>query len=238
MRKPSQKSIDIYNQLVEKQNEVRKILTRIHKKHEEASGAGRLPALVIPKRAKKIKPSHFYERDKTLLKARIKAFWRSYGQAKELFGKGLTSYLSRTVKDGYMELWRDQILFMSGESPQGVANQFTREQMENSYLGEFMHTYNRLNRLSPEEFLAMLYRGEIIQFKYIYAEMIGQGNKEYSWLDQQNDALNVFKSARARRELMREASEDVEEARVKHQKKTIEKAEKAMAQDEARKEKK
>ena len=238
MRRPSQKSIDLYNQLVEKQNEVRRTLIRIHKKHEETSGAGRLPALVIPRTARKINYSHFQDRDKVALRARIRAFWRSYGEAKALFGKGLTSYLSRTVKQGYMELWRDQILFMSGESPQGVANQYTREQIEGSYMGEFMATYNRLNRLSPEEFLAMLYRGEIIQFKYIYAEMIGQGNKEYSWLDQQNDALTVFRSAKARRELMREASLDVEEARSRHQKKTIEKAEKEKAKDEARKERK
>ena len=219
MRRPSQKSIDIYNQLVEKQNQVRKILTRIHKKHEEASGAGRLPALIIPKKAKKIKPSHFYERDKTLLKARIRAFWRSYNVAKALFGRGLTSYLARTVKDGYMELWRDQILFMSGESPQGVANKFTREQMEKSYLGEFMHTYNRLMQLSPEEFLTMLYKGEIIQFKHIYAEMTGIGNKEYSWLDQQNDALNIFRSAKARKDLLLQTEQELKEANKKENKK-------------------
>ena len=186
MRKPSQHSIDLYNQLVERQNQIRKTLTRIHKRAEETFGAGRLPALVIPKKARKIL---MYQMRNTMA---IKRFWASYSEAKALFGRGLRGYLARTVKDGYMELWRDQILFNSGESPEGVASRFTREQIENSYMGDFMEVYNKLVSLSPEAFLTMLYTGKIIQFKYIYEDIVlGTGSKENSWLQQQKELLSL-----------------------------------------------
>lgn len=220
---PSQRSIDLYNQLVAQQNKVRKQLIRIHKNAEEASGAGRLPALVIPKNAHKTTRDRFYGLSKSELQKRLKAFYQRYNEAKRLFGQGLRSYIARTVKQGYMELWRDQILFIGGEAPQGQFNMFTKEQIENSFVGEFMETYNKLNRLSAEVFLGLLYSGRIIQFKYIYAEMIGNGNKEYSWLDQQNDNLVGMSSKKAQIELMNLMA-GVE---GKHQKKTIKKAEEA-----------
>lgn len=233
MRRPSQKTIDIYNQLVEKQNEVRRQLIRIHKKQEETSGAGRLPALIIPKKARKISANRFQGVDRNAIRMRVKAFWRAYGEAKDLFGKGLTSYLARTVKDGYMELWRDQIDFMGGGRPEGVASRFTKAQIEDSYLGEFMATYNRLVSLSPEVFLALLYKGEIIAFKYIYQDMVnGTGQKENSWLEQQNQALDVYRSAKARMNLMEVTSKIIGEKPVNHKNKTIRKAEKRQREDE------
>ena len=221
MRKPSEHTIDLYNQLVEQQNKVRKKLYRVHKHAEETLGAGRLPSLVVPKSARKIRKNYF-EVDRASLQRRSKAFWNAYNEKKELFGQGLRSYLARTVKNGYMDLWRDQILFMSGESPEGVASRFTREQIDTSFMGEFMEVYNKLVSLSPEVFLAMLYSGRIIQFKFIYSEMIGQGNKEYSWLDQQ---LDLLKETSKMKEQMRILDEMKDET-GKHQQKTIKKAEK------------
>ena len=192
MRKPSQRSIDLYNQLVESQNQIRKTLTRIHRQAEEAFGAGRLPSLVIPKKARKIRMSDFQGMNKIKLQQRLKMFWARYRESKRLFSQGLRSYIARTVKDGYMELWRDQILFNSGESPEGKFSKFTQEQIENSYMGEFMDVYNKLISLPAEAFLAMLYKGKIIQFKYIYEDMIlGTGGKENSWLQQQKELLSL-----------------------------------------------
>lgn len=221
LRKPSQRTIDLYNQLVAQQNKVRKQLRRIHKGAEETLGVGRLPALIIPKSAHKVRQNYFEGLSKSELRRRLQAFWTRMNEAKKLFGAGIRSYLSKTVKEGYMELWRDQILFMSGEEPKGPARMFTKEQIENSYMGEFMQTYNRLNRLSAESFLAMLYHGDIIQFKFIYSEMIGQGNKEYSWLEQQNDLLNTHKSLKNQKELL----EQMADYEGKHKKSTIKKAE-------------
>ena len=220
---PSQRSVDLYIQLVAQQNKVRKQLQRIHKNAEETAGAGRLPALVIPKNAHKVSRDRFYGLSKSELQKRLKAFYKRYDEAKQLFGRGLRSYIARTVKQGYMELWRDQILSIGGESPAGKFNMFTKEQIENSSMGDFMETYNKLNRLSPEVFLGLLYSGILIQFKYIYAEMVGNGNREYSWLDQQNDNLVGMSSKKAQMELLALMS-GVE---GKHQKKTIREAEEA-----------
>lgn len=224
MRKPSQRSIDLYNQLIAQQNKVRKTLTRIHKHAEETSGSGRLPALVIPRRSRKISRDYFEGLSKAELKARIRRFWSKYKEAKNLFGKGLRSYLGRTVKDGYMDLWRDQILFISGEEPQGYFGKYSKEQIENSFMGDFMEVYNRLISLSPEVFLAMLYHGDIIQFKYIYAEMTGMGNREYSWIDQQVDNLDKYRTFANKRELLNFMGE--KDIMYNHTRKTMSKAEK------------
>lgn len=212
-RKPSQRSIDIYNQLVKQQNKVRKQLKRFHKRVEEREGVGKLPALQVPKRARSVLMSQ--------LNSEIarKAFWKRYTHAKELFGQGLKSYLSRVIKQGYMELWREQI----GTEPLGVAKMFTKEQIENSDMADFMETYNRLNRLSSEVFLAMLYSGEIISFKYIYQEMQGSSGQSYSWLEQQNDLLDTFGKGRKQIALLKELKDA--ESPITHRQSTISKAE-------------
>ena len=214
MRAPSERTINLYNRLVEKQNAVRRILRRVHKNAEEVSGAGRLPALVIPKKALKIRHSYFtHHRGGRPLSAKEKEkivsdFWEKYRLAKSLFSRGLKSYIGRTVKDGYLELWKDQILFMSGESPEGMFGRFSKEQIESSYMGAHMEVFNMLNQLSPEVFLALLYTGRLIQFKYIYQDMIsGMGEKENSWLQQQKDLLSPYRSAHARKELLENTRE-------------------------------
>lgn len=194
LRKPSQRSIDLYNQLVSQQNKVRKQLRKIHKRAEEAFGAGRLPALIIPKSARRIKMSHFEGLTPSELHRRLRVYWKTLTELKRNFAKGLKSYLAKTVKNGYMELWRDQIESHSGERPE-VFNGYlySKEQIENSEYGDFMKTYNRLFMLSPEVFLALLYTGRMIAFKYIYRELekIGRGDSSGSWLEEQNELLNL-----------------------------------------------
>ena len=202
LRRPSPKTINLYNRLVENQNKVRKQLRRIHKNAEEASGAGRLPTLVIPKSAHKIRHNYFEGLSSAELQRRLKQFYEKLNNAKALFASGIKSYLSRTLKDGYMELWRDQILFRSGESPEGYFGKFSTEQIENSYMGEFMEVYNMMMSLSAETFLALLYSGKIIQFKFIYSDMnTGLEKEPDSWLMQQKELLEIYRSPKARMQL-------------------------------------
>ena len=204
LRKPSQRTIDLYNQLVEQQNKVRKTLRRIHKQAEEALGAGRLPALVIPKSSHKIRDSNFDKLSKDELSRRLKMFWQRYREAKKLFSKGLKSYLAETVYKGYKELWQDSNSGI-GEKPEGAFGRYSKEQIQNSPYGRAMEVYNILFTSGPELFLALLYTGRVIQFKYIYLELQGVGNKEYSWLEQQVDELRGINSPKVRARIIKEA---------------------------------
>lgn len=221
LRKPSQRTIDLYNQLVSEQNKVRKRLLRIHKRAEEAVGAGRLPALIIPKRAHKIKHNYF-DVDKATLKRRLQAFWKRYREAKAYFGQGIKSYLSKTLKEGYMELWRERMADEEsglGLEPEGYRNNFSKEQLEEMTKDQrkVAEIYNFLNRLSPEVFLALLYRGKLIQFQFIYEEMSGIRDKENSWVYQQAELLAPYHSKQNQIELLNQDSimRD-EEAKVRY----------------------
>ena len=196
LRRPSKHTIDLYNQLVNQQNKVRKQLRKIHKKAEEALGVGRLPALVIPKTAHKIKHSDSI--------SNLRLFWSRYRQMKQLFSSGLKSYLAETVYKGYKELWQDE-QFGIGEKPEGAFGRYSKEQIENSPNGRIMEVYNILFTTGAEFFLALLYTGRVIAFKYIYLEMNGVGNKEYSWIEQQADLLTNIRSPKVREKIMEEA---------------------------------
>lgn len=222
MKRPSQKSIDLFNQLVERQNKVRRQLKRIHQHAEETLGAGRLPALIIPKSGRKIKPSYFEGLSPAELHRRLKAYWSKLGQLKEEFSRGLRSYLAKTVKNGYMELWRDQIELHSGETPEAFHNlRYSKDQIENSDYGAFMETYNKLFMMSPEVFLAMLYSGRLISFKYIYRELerVGRGGAEGSWLEEQNELLAIGPKEQAK--LVEKVIKDDLADDYKHSKKTM-----------------
>lgn len=234
MRRPSQKSIDLYNRLVELQNKARKKLKGIHKHAEETFGAGRLPALIIPKSARKINSNRFQGLSSAELHRRLKMYWENLSRLKEQFSEGLRSYLARTVKDGYMQLWRDQIELHSGETPDvfhGLL--YSKEQIENSEMGAFMQTYNKLFMLSPEVFLAMLYAKRITAFKWIYLEM-EKGNMQGSWLQEQNEMLAVGPKEQAK--LVEEVlGEDIE---YKHSERVMKKVQRKQADAKAKEGKK
>ena len=202
---PSQRSIDLYNKLVEQQNKVRKTLRRIHKKAEEALGAGRLPALVIPKSAHKIRRSHF----NNMTSMKLKMFWQAYREKKALFSHGLDSYLNKVVVKGYRELWEGE--YGIGEKPalNSFGGMYSKEQIENADedKADAMRAYNGLFTKGPMFFLAMLYTNNVISFKYIYQELyMGTGSKEYSFIDQQIEINNRLSGPKARSQLLDEAS--------------------------------
>lgn len=215
LRKPSQHTIDLYNQLVAQQNKVRKQLLRIHKKAEETIPTGRLPALIIPKKARRISARDF-DVDKMSLKRKLQAFWNRYKQAKEFFGQGIKSYLSQTVKYGYIGLWLERMNVEMGLIPEGnqherkdgvISGYFTPQQLKemNEDQRRIAEIYNFLYRLSPEVFLALLYRGRLLQFQFIYEEMkYGVKDKENSWSMQQADLLEDMKSRKVQMKLLKE----------------------------------
>ena len=185
MRRPSQRTIDLYNQLVAQQNKVRKQMIGIHKRAEETLGAGRLPSLVIPKASHKIKKSYF-DVDRATLARRLREFWKKYNEAKTLFrGKSpINTYLARTLVDGYAELWREHII---QEDPEGYGGKYTDEQIMLGGNSTAMKIYNELFRRGRELFfLGLLNTGQIVSFQYIYQEAeAGNLDKENSWGYQQ-----------------------------------------------------
>lgn len=254
LRRPSLKTINLYNELVDKQNAVRKKLIKIHKQAEETHGAGRLPALVIPKKARKVTQRFF---DNLGAKA-LQRFWADYRQKKALFAgsRPLNKYIAFTVVNGYRELWAEQI----GVDP--ATSKYSEEQIENSDMGSYMEVYNMLFARGRELFfLALLNTNKIIQFKYIYQDMVsGLGDKENSWLQQQiqmaslylnkQGRLNpklvkeLYKQAYLTQEVGRQATkevkrptnspedEDAETYSGKNKQKTISKAEKSLKRAE------
>lgn len=204
LRRPSQHTIDLYNQLVAQQNKVRKQLLRIHKKAEETIPTGRLPALTIPKKARRISARDF-DVDKASLRRRLQAFWSRYAQAKAFFGQGIKSYLSKTVKQGYMDLWRERMQIEMGLIPEGAYGRFSALQLKEMNEDErrIADIYNFLVGLSAEVFLALLYRGKLLQFQFIYEEMkYGVKDKENSWSAQQADLLEDYHSRKVQKELL------------------------------------
>ena len=204
LRKPSQHTIDLYNQLVAQQNKVRRQLLRIHKRAEETIPTGRLPALIIPKKARRISARDF-EVDKFALKRKLQAFWDKYKKAKAFFGQGIKSYLSKTVKQGYMDLWRERMQIEMGLIPEGSYGRFSALQLKEMTEDErrIASIYNFLVGLSAEVFLALLYRGKLLQFQFIYEEMkYGIKDKENSWSQQQAELLEVYHSRNVQKELL------------------------------------
>lgn len=205
---PSQRSIDLYNQLVEQQNKVRKHLRKIHKNAEEALGAGRLPALVIPKSAHKVKKSHFQGLSPEKLRARLKAFWQAYGLKKELFKSGTNSYLNKIVVKGYRELWEGEYGINEKPEHNYFGGMYSKEQIENADedRAKAMRAYNGMFTRGADYFIALLYTNNVVEFKFIYQELYqGMNNKEYSFMDQQIDINNRFSGPKQRAKLMEDA---------------------------------
>lgn len=213
LRRPSKHSIDLYNQLVENQNKVRKQLRKIHKHAEETLGAGRLPALVIPKSAHKIRSNHFSGLTPEELRRRLKAYWGKYQDLKRLFANGMDSYLKETVFNGYKELWSGENGI--GELPEGKFGRYSKEQIAfaDEKTASVMKLYNQLFTRGVDFFMALLYTNKILDFKVIYDELHNIGGRGYSYIEQQSDFLKVYNSPKARAELVERAKEVMGEYR-------------------------
>jgi len=228
LRRPSQRSIDIYNQLVEQQNKVRKSLLKLHKEAEERLGVGRLPALVIPKRARKIRNIFNQGLSKVELRRRLQAFWRRYRQSKDLFSQGMSSYIKNTVMKGYKDLWINN-QYGIGEAPNGAFGRYSKEQIEYSDKGDYMEVYNQLFTHGSDFFLALLYSNRIVEFKYIYADFKGDVERNY-YVEQQLEMVRDVSNAKGRKQLFEVARYYKDD--YKHSKKVLKNAKKLEEEDE------
>lgn len=207
LRRPSQRSIDLYNALVDKQNQVRKQLRKIHKHAEESIGAGRLPALVIPKTAHKIKKSYFVGLSPEKLRARLQAYWKTVRERKAIFASGLDSYLKHYVMKGYQELYTDNA-YGIGYKPNGYFGRYSKEQMEaDEDNAPKMRAYNALFTRGADFFMALLYTGHVVEFKWIYLEFKNGTSKEINFLDEQTEEANRLSSPKNRAKLYEKAEE-------------------------------
>lgn len=233
LRRPSQRTIDIYNQLVEQQNRVRKTLLKMHKQAEETLKVGRLPALVIPRKARKYRNIFSQGLSKAELSRRLKKFWSSYRRAKELFSGGLNTYLAETVMKGYMDIWVNN-QYGIGVEPEGRRRNgvkaYSKEQIEYSDMGDAMEAYNAMFTHGVDFFMALLYTGRIIEFKFIYADFKGDVDKNY-YVSQQTEIANYYaRSPKARKEILESAPFDKE--LYTHSKQVKDKAKKKEDEDE------
>ena len=223
VRKPSQRTIDIYNELVSKQNKVRRALRKMHLHAEEVTPVGRLPALVIPKSAKKINKNTFADMGSYALKK----WWAKYKVAKTLFSEGIKSYLKETVFKGYKELWSG--VNGIGEEPKGKFGRYSQEQILYSDNSRAMEVYNALFTHGVDFFMALLYTGKVTEFKYIYDDLMGKVEKN-SYLEQQVDKIRRYFSPKARAQLMIQAKEVTGD--YKHSESAKRKAKKLEKEDE------
>lgn len=235
-RRPSQRTIDIYNQLVQTQNKVRKTLLKIHKHAEETQSVGRLPALILPKKARKYRDIFSQGLSKAELKKRLKAFWDKYRKMKQLFSQGLSSYLKNMVFEGYRKLWIEQIGVEPASYKEGGRfGRYTNEQILHSDNGKAMEVYNMLFTHGSDLFMALLYTERVTEFKYIYDDLVGKVEKNYYLDDQISKIRQFIDSPKARDQLFNEAEKVTG---YKHSKAVVNKAKKAEEEDEEIKQKK
>ena len=231
-RKPSQHSIDLYNQLVQRQNKVRNTLRRIHTEAEASKGAGRLPALVIPKKAHKLRQGHFEGRNKAILKMKIQAFWKNYRALREAFGgkDPLRKYIAKTVTRGYRDLFKDLI----GIDPE-ANGLFSKSQIVHAdeTTAKYMQLYNKMFRYGNEmQFYKLLITGNIIEFKWFYREFMFGNENENLYVEEQLDIWNRANTPKAKQQLDEAVNKiSPELSKELHKNDIIKKSERAMNRD-------
>lgn len=185
--KPTQRQMSEYDRLARIANKVRSTLLKVRKTQEQETPTGRLPALVVPKKHKLSNQINWRRIRKELGR---QGFLKELKESRKLFGQGLRSYLRETFKRGYLMLWREHI----GLDPEDRFGRYSPLQMrEVDYkTGRFMQIYNRMLGMSPEIFYHMSKSGYLVDFKYIYAELVGKGDVEWSALDEQLSNINDY----------------------------------------------
>lgn len=202
LRRPSARTVDLYNQLIQKQNKVRSVLRKIHKEAEQASGAGRLPALVVPKSSHKVRPNYFNGLTKAQLQLRLKRFYESYRNLRESFGgkDPLRRYIAKTVTSGYRDLFKD-LIGIEPASP-GFYSKSQRIHATDAMTAKYMDLYNKMFHYGNEmQFYKLLITGHIIEFKWFYREFMYGSENENAYVDQQLEEWDRFSSIEERMKL-------------------------------------
>lgn len=197
---PSQKQLQLYDELLKRQNITRKRLLRRRRIIEERGGSGRpLPDLVLPMKAKRSRDisryANYFDSYEDY-RNKMRALRELYG------GKGspelgfYRSAYKRNILD-HIKGWIEDYLNFS-EKPKGYFGKYSEEQIliANQIAddgGKFLELYNKMISLSTAEFMAMYDTGMIPKLKYIYDEIRNVGSISFSYVDEFLDSYSDFK---------------------------------------------
>lgn len=198
---PSQKQLQLYDELLKRQNITRKRLLRRRRIIEEEGSFGRpLPDLIIPMKAKRHRnisryASYFdsYEDYRN----KIRALQQLYGKGKEdpTFSFYRSTYRNEIL--GLIKGWIGDYLNFA-EKPKGFFGKYSEEQIQfvnqiGEDAGKFLELYNKMISLSLGEFMSMYDRGFIPRLKYIYDEIRNVSSIEFSYVDEFLDSYSDFR---------------------------------------------
>lgn len=170
--KPTQNQISVYEDILKKYQKLRRQIVKAHKNLESVTPSGRMPAMVVPQR----------ERKMSMRQIRItgrRAFALKMKQLKKIVHGGLQAFYN-DYKKSYLFLYREYILPeypMGGYSEaKGMGHYYTDEQiaecerLEGKEMAQFMRDYNRIVFMNGTVFTLLLKSGKIPEFKYIYRQ--------------------------------------------------------------------
>ena len=171
--KPTERQLSTYEMLTKKYNKLRNQIIKAHKNLESVTPTGRMPALVVPERHRKMSLRQIIVSGRLLFKLKLK-------QLSKVVNHGLDGFY-KDYKRSYLELYRNYII---GENPEGLAFKtvpmfYTEEQMNTTKINDpemakFMGIYNSIVRLNPYVFAFLIKSGKIPEFKQLYSEL-GKG---------------------------------------------------------------
>lgn len=198
--KPSLKQLSVYDELLARQNKARKRILKRRRIAEETSIVGRgLPDLVVPKKQRRYKDlmrysGRFdsYEEYRNQIRALQDLYGGKGSPELQFYRSSYRNHILGLIKD-----WiRDYANFT--EKPKGYFGKYSDEQLQVASIiadgGEkFLQLYNKLISLSVGEFMSLYDLGFIPKLKYIYAEMKGIGNVEFSYVDEFITSISDFR---------------------------------------------
>lgn len=172
---PTQKQYSEYERLLKRYNKIRNKIKKVHRYFSDADEGGRVPALVLPERHRKMTMQQIRISGRKLFQLKLK-------QLRSVVSGGMKSFY-KSYKASYLELYRTYIIQESPEyTPFNNGAPFLYSDMQikemaidDPKMGQFMNDYNDIVRMSPEIFAYLLKSGKIPAFKAIYADLVGSG---------------------------------------------------------------
>ena len=173
---PTQRQITEYERLVKAYNKMRRQIRKVHKAFEREDEGGRVPALVLPERHRKMSLRQIRLSGRKLFQLKLK-------QLRSVVKGGLKGFYKQ-YKASYLELYRTYIIGLDPEyNPFGNGEGFLYSEMQikevaidDPNMAQFMRDYNNIVRMNPSIFAFLIKSGKIPAFKKIYEELVGSGS--------------------------------------------------------------
>lgn len=174
---PTGKQLRTYDEILKKYNKMRNQIVKSHRALEEHIGAGRMPALVVPERHRKMTISQIRISGRRLFALKIK-------QLKRVVHGGLQKFYS-DYKKSYLELYREYII---QEDPEGYQGRFFSDlqikEEKDPQMRQFMHDYNSIVNMNGTVFALLVKTGRVPEFRRLYDQFQG-GFRPYENYGQQ-----------------------------------------------------